>query len=145
MVEKSKPPLILVVDDNPDIRNMIMTHLEGMQCEVLEASNGEDGLAMILSMRPDLVLLDVMMPGLNGWEIARYIREKPEYENMGVIMVTAIGQAVNELTAPLYGADDYIDKPFQWAELDFKIRQTLFRKRKHLRSKDEESSVAYPL
>lgn len=130
MADEKKLPLILVVDDNDEIRAMVVDHLESMQCDVLEANNGEDGLAAILANKPDLVLLDVMMPGLNGWEVAKYVRERPEFDHMGVIMVTAIGEAVNDMTSPLYGADDHIDKPFQLAEMSFKIRKTLAKKRK---------------
>lgn len=137
MADNKKLPLILVVDDNHDIRNMVVDHLEGMRCEVLEADNGEDGLAMILSHKPDLVLLDVMMPGLNGWEVVKYVRDHPEFDSIGIIMVTAIGETVNEMTSPLYGADDHINKPFELAELSFKIRRTLARKRKDAEEKDE--------
>lgn len=132
MSEIRKRPLILVVDDNHDIRNMVMAHLESVQCDTLEADNGEDGLAMILEHKPDLVLLDVMMPGLNGWEVAKYVRDRPEFDHTGIIMVTAIGETVNEMTSPLYGADDHINKPFQLSELSFKIRRTLARKRKDI-------------
>ncbi len=140
MAEEKKLPLILVVDDNDEIRSMVVDHLESLQCDVLEANNGEDGLAAILANQPDLVLLDVMMPGLNGWEVAKYVRERPEFDTMGVIMVTAIGEAVNDMTSPLYGADDHIDKPFQLSELSFKIRKTLAKKRKE-RLADEEADA----
>ncbi|TNE44231.1 MAG: response regulator [Deltaproteobacteria bacterium] len=137
MAEDKKLPLILVVDDNDEIRSMVVDHLESLQCDVLEANNGEDGLAAILANKPDLVLLDVMMPGLNGWEVAKYVRERPEFDTMGVIMVTAIGEAVNDMTSPLYGADDHIDKPFQLSELSFKIRKTLAKKRKEKLAEEE--------
>jgi DNA-binding response OmpR family regulator len=129
MVEAQDNPLILVVDDNTEIRTMVTTHLESTNCRVMQASDGETGLQMILEHQPDLVLLDVMMPGLNGWEVAKYVRERSEFDTIGLIMVTAIGETVNEMTSPLYGADDHINKPFQLSELDFKIRRTLSPKR----------------
>lgn len=139
-------PLILVVDDDQEIRKMVMMHLEQLQCDSIEAEDGEKGLAMILDRQPDLVLLDVMMPGLNGWEVAKYLRERPEYDHIGLIMVTAIGETVNEMTSPLYGADDHINKPFQLAELSFKIRRTLSSKRRQQSSppQEEEDSPVQP-
>lgn len=130
--DETNNPLILVVDDNTEIRNMVTAHLEGTDCRVMEASDGEDGLEKVLEYKPDLVLLDVMMPGLNGWEVAKYIREHNELNHIGIIMVTAIGEVVNEMTSPLYGADDHINKPFQLSELDVKIRRTLSLKRQEL-------------
>jgi len=132
--DERKIPLILVVDDSPEIRAMVSTHLEQQKCEVIQAEDGEQGLTMLLNNKPDLVLLDVMMPRLNGWEIAKYMRERSEFDNTGIIMVTAIGETVNEMTSPLYGADDHINKPFQLAELDFKIRRTLSQKRQQMAS-----------
>lgn len=144
MSEEQKNPLILVVDDNTEIRNMVTAHLENSDCRVLDASDGEEGLEKILEHRPDLVLLDVMMPGLNGWEVAKYLRERPEFDNIGVIMVTAIGETVNEMTSPLYGADDHINKPFQLAELDFKIKRTLSKKRQEARKAQAQDEAEEP-
>ena len=107
---------------------------------MLEAADGEEGLAKILTQKPDLILLDVMMPRLTGWEVAKYLRERPEYDDMGIIMVTAIGETVNDMTSPLYGADEHIDKPFKLAELEFKIRKILSAKRQ-LRKAQESASA----
>lgn len=134
--EETNNPLILVVDDNTEIRNMVTAHLEGTDCRVLEASDGEEGLEKIFEHHPDLVLLDVMMPGLTGWEVAKYIRERREFDGIGLIMVTAIGETVNEMTSPLYGADDHINKPFQLSELDVKIRRTLSLKRQQAQTSE---------
>jgi DNA-binding response OmpR family regulator len=70
-----------------------------------------------------------MMPELNGWEICKYVKTHDEYAHTGVIMLTAIGATVNELTSPIYGADDYVDKPFDFEELEFKIKKVLSAKR----------------
>lgn len=133
-------PRILVVDDDHEMRHLMISHLRQMQCDILEAPDGEKGLEMILQHRPDLVLLDVRMPALTGWEVVKYLRERSEFDRMGVIMITGIGETLNEMTADLYGADDHIDKPFKLTELDFKIRRTLSRRRQ-LASPSEATSA----
>ncbi|MDX9722355.1 MAG: response regulator [Myxococcota bacterium] len=127
--QSQRRPRILIADDDPDLRRLLRTHLETMDCELIEANDGEKALETIIIERPDLVVLDVMMPELNGWEVCRYIKSKPEYASIGVVMLTAIGSTINELTSPLYGADEYIDKPFNIDELEFKIRRVLSRMR----------------
>lgn len=123
--EDNQLPLILIADDDPEIRKLLRAHLETMDCELIEAENGELALESVILNKPDLVVLDVMMPGLNGWEICKYIKTREEYSGTGVIMLTAIGPTVNELTSPLYGADEFVDKPFDFDELEFKIRKVL--------------------
>ncbi len=140
MDREQKLPVILIVDDDPDIREMVKENLQQMQCVVLEASDGQEGLDMIVKNNPDLVLLDVMMPGLSGWEVAKIIRKDSRFDSMGIIMITALGEKINEMTSPLYGADDHIDKPFQLSELNFKIRRTLSKKRKLRQKSDSEVS-----
>jgi DNA-binding response OmpR family regulator len=118
-------PLILVADDDPEIRKLLRAHLSSMQCDLIEADDGAKTLESIIVNKPDLVILDVMMPELTGWEICKYIKTHDEYKDIGVVMLTAIGATVNELTSPLYGADEYVDKPFDFNELGFKIRKVL--------------------
>ena len=118
-------PLILIADDDPEIRKLLKMHLSTRQCELIEAEDGAQALETLITHKPDLIILDVMMPELNGWEVCKYVKTHEEYSDTGVIMLTAIGATVNELTSPLYGADEYIDKPFDFNELDFKIRKVL--------------------
>jgi DNA-binding response OmpR family regulator len=122
-------PVILIADDDPDIRRILRAHLASLHCEVIEAMDGEKTLEQIILHKPDLVILDVMMPELNGWEICKYIKSHEEYAHTGVVMLTAIGPTVNEITSPIYGADEFLDKPFEFAELDFKIKKVLSDKR----------------
>jgi CheY-like chemotaxis protein len=96
-----------------------------MGYEVLEASDGEQAWALAQEHLPDLVILDVMMPGMSGWEVCRKIREDVALAHTAIIMLTGIGENLNELTSPLYGADSYIDKPFAFPELDEKVRGAL--------------------
>src|SRR6185503_8795228 len=89
------------------------------------ANNGEDALKAAKKSKPDLVILDVMKPGMSGWEVCRAIREDDALKATGVIMLTGIGERLNEMTSPLYGADAYIDKPFDLDDLDDKIKSIL--------------------
>lgn len=123
-------PVILVADDDSEILDLITEHFESFDCELLTAPDGELALEMSLEHHPDLVILDVMMPGLNGWEVCRYLREREEFDKTGVIMLTAIGEAVNEVTSPLYGADDHVDKPFVFSELEFKVKRVISERRR---------------
>jgi DNA-binding response OmpR family regulator len=127
--EKSQIPLILIADDDPEIRGLLKAHLSTRNCELIEAEDGAQALESLITRKPDLIVLDVMMPELNGWEVCKYVKTHEEYDQTGVIMLTAIGATVNELTSPLYGADEYIDKPFNFEELDFKIRKVLSAQR----------------
>ncbi|MBQ9816382.1 MAG: response regulator [Proteobacteria bacterium] len=125
-------PLILIADDDPDLRQLVRINLESTDCRIVEANDGEKTLELLLIERPTLIILDVMMPGLTGWEILRYIRthEDPEIAATGVLMLTGIGETLNELSSPMYGADDYIDKPFKGQELLFKARRVLSKVRR---------------
>jgi CheY-like chemotaxis protein len=109
---------ILVVDDDPEIVTMLSLRLGKRGYRVLTAIDGVAALASAKRDQPDLVILDVMMPGKNGWEVARAIRQDPTTGKIKVVMLTAIGESVNELTSPLYGADAHIDKPFEFEKLE---------------------------
>jgi len=90
---------------------------------VSTASDGHRAIELAKRERPELVLLDVMMPGKSGWEVARALKQDPVTQNIKIIMVTAIGEQVNEITSPLYGADAHIDKPFEFEKLEKVISQ----------------------
>ncbi|MCU0690036.1 MAG: response regulator [Polyangiaceae bacterium] len=118
-------PVVLVADDEPSMLTLVARHVRTLGYAVLEASDGEAAWQQAAKTLPDLVVLDVMMPGMSGWEVCRRIRESVGLAHTGVIMLTGIGQSLNELTSPLYGADAYVDKPFEFKDLDRKIRQVL--------------------
>ncbi len=122
---QQKKPTILVADDDPQILTMLGIRLSKRGYQVLEAADGLQTLQKARQHRPDLVLLDVMMPGKNGWEVAKELRGDDELRNVGIVMLTAIGERVNEMTSPLYGADAFVDKPFDFAELEEKIKKVL--------------------
>lgn len=121
-------PLILLADDDSELRTMLRAHFTRLNCDLLESIDGADTLEQIISHRPNLVILDVMMPELTGWEICKYVKERPIYNDTGILMLTGIGPTNNELTSPLFGADDYIDKPFEFDKLQRKVNSVLARK-----------------
>lgn len=126
-------PIVLVADDEPTMREMLARHLrtlESPELEVIEASDGEEALRLARERLPDLVLLDVMMPEMSGWEVCKKIREDVSLAHTGVVMLTGIGEKLNEMTSPLYGADAFIDKPFEFGELDEKVRNALDARKK---------------
>jgi DNA-binding response OmpR family regulator len=116
---------ILVADDDVEILGLITRHLRTIDVRILEASDGEEALKVVRREKPDLVILDVMMPGMTGWEVCRAIREDDALAKTGVIMLTGIGERLNEMTSPLYGADEYLDKPFEFRDLDARIQRVL--------------------
>ena len=124
----SKKPLVLVADDSDEMREMVASHLHSARnpaFEVIEAADGEQALRLVRKKLPDLVVLDVMMPGVSGWEVCKKIREDVSLERTAVVILTGIGQTVNGLTSPLYGADAYIDKPFDFEDFDAAVRKAL--------------------
>jgi DNA-binding response OmpR family regulator len=121
-------PLVLVADDEPQMLELVTRHLKTIDApklEVIAASDGDQAWKLAREHLPDLVVLDVMMPGMSGWEVCRKIREDISLAHTGVVMLTGIGENLNQMTSPLYGADAYIDKPFDFGELDQKIREAL--------------------
>ncbi|MCP4603988.1 MAG: response regulator [Proteobacteria bacterium] len=122
-------PLLLIADDDPELVGILLKRLQNLECDIITARDGVTALEKINEQRPDIVILDVMMPGKNGWEVCKEIRQNPEIKRTGVIMLTGIGSSLNEMTSPLYGADEYLDKPFNFSELIFKIKRMLSGKR----------------
>lgn len=117
-MSKAQGASILVVDDDPEIVAMLTTRLAHRGYQVTTASDGHRAIELAKREKPVLVLLDVMMPGKSGWEVARALKQDPVTQDIKIVMVTAIGEQVNELTSPLYGADAYIDKPFEFERLE---------------------------
>ncbi|MCC7540166.1 MAG: response regulator [Deltaproteobacteria bacterium] len=121
---------VLVADDDVEILGLVTRHLSSRGFEVHEADDGETALAQARKLKPDLVVLDVMMPGMSGWQVCRSIREDSALEDTAVIMLTGIGERLNEMTSPLYGADASLDKPFEFGELDATIDRVLESRKK---------------
>jgi PleD family two-component response regulator len=123
-----KPPeSIMVVDDDPIIARLLEIELVSAGYDVRLASSGEEALAGAQLDRPDLILLDVMMPGLDGFEVARRLRADPRTVAVSIIMLTATGLSANRLEGLNAGADDYIVKPFDTPELLARVKGVLRR------------------
>jgi DNA-binding response OmpR family regulator len=117
---------ILVVDDNRDNAEIIQQFLEARGYKVVVANNGDEAISQYETVRPPLVLLDVMMPGRNGWEVCRAIKQHPDQSRkVRVIMVTALGEWDDKHHALQTGADDYITKPLDLHELGRKVERNL--------------------
>src|SRR5690349_18218239 len=122
---KNEKPVVLVADDEPSTLALVANHLRTQGYHVLEASDGDEAWNLACQELPDAVVLDVMMPGMSGWEVCRKIREAVSLAHTGVVMLTGIGDTLNEITSPLYGADAYLDKPFQFTKLTEVVKATL--------------------
>jgi DNA-binding response OmpR family regulator len=116
---------ILLADDNPQILGMLAARLEKRGYLILTAGDGEEALDLARTRAPALVILDVMMPRKNGWEVARALKQSEDTARIKVVVLTAIGESINEMTSPLYGADAYLDKPFDFGELERTIRDLI--------------------
>ena len=117
MNESSKPS-VLVVDDNHDNAEIIKQYLEVRGYPITVAHDGDEALALFETVRPALVLLDVMMPGKDGWEVCRLMRQHPILgRSVRIIMVTALGEWEDKREALQTGADDYVEKPFELSKL----------------------------
>ncbi len=125
MTDNKKRPLLLIADDDPELIGILLKRLQVLECEIITASNGVDALDLVKEKRPDAVILDVMMPRMNGWEVCKSIRSTEEISDTPVMILTGIGENLNEMTSPLYKADDHIDKPFNFADLLFKVKRLL--------------------
>lgn len=116
---------ILVVDDDPHSREIVRAYLESRGFPVTTAAHGEEALALLESVRPAVVLLDVMMPGIDGWEVARRIRNHPRCGRTRVIMLTARSDFADMQEGLRAGADDYMVKPVRLEELATRVRRNL--------------------
>ena len=127
------PETILVVDDDPDIARFVEVNLRSAGYEVAVAGDGEEALRRAGEIRPDLVLLDVMMPRIDGFEVAQRLRKNPQTANTSIIMLTAKALSADKVTGLQSGADDYIIKPFDPIELLARVKGTL-RRAKEMRN-----------
>lgn len=123
--KKSVRARILVVDDEADLVSTIQCRLKWYRCEVITAANGKEGLEKAISERPDLILLDLSMPVMDGREMLERLRNHPDLKDTPVIMLTALCEAQDIAAVSSYGIADYVTKPFDFTELMEKIANAL--------------------
>ena len=119
------PKEILIVDDEPSIVVPIQFLMEQQGYSVLVAENGEDALDAIYKYKPDLILLDIMLPRIDGYEVCEIVRLNPEYRGIKIIFLTAKGREVEIAKGLSLGADAYITKPISNTELVAKVQELL--------------------
>jgi len=127
---------ILVVDDEQDLVKLIRYHLEKEGYKVISAYNGEDALFLTRKERPDLIILDLMLPGIDGLEICKKLKADQELAHTAIIMLTAKGEEADITMGLKLGADDYITKPFSPKELVARVQAVLRRMQGVLTTKD---------
>ncbi|MBN1827873.1 MAG: response regulator, partial [Deltaproteobacteria bacterium] len=118
---------ILVVDDERDIVDLMAYNLEKEGYRVIKAYDGEEALCSLAVQELDLMILDLMLPGIQGMEVARLVRKNPKTSFLPIIMVTARGEEIDKVLGLEVGADDYITKPFSVRELIARVRSVLRR------------------
>jgi diguanylate cyclase (GGDEF)-like protein len=118
---------ILIIDDDPNISLLLKVNLENAGYAVIRAGDGIEGVALALREKPALIILDIMMPNINGFEVCRRLRENNDTSLIPVIMLSARGQPLDKITGLKLGADDYITKPFDIDELFARIDSRLKR------------------
>ncbi len=123
---------ILVIDDDPLIRHIVVTALAKDGYEITEAGSGTEGMAKVREIHPDLILLDVMMPDLDGYEVCFKLRSNPTTVNIPIVMLTALGEIGERVRGMQMGADDYITKPFDPRELRSRVEAHLRRSARDL-------------
>ena len=135
--EQEKTPIVLVVDDNQQNLELLQAYLEDMDCETVPAHDGLEALDIIGKSAPDLILLDVMMPKMSGFEVCKRIKNDPKISDIPVIMVTALNEFGDIERGIDSGTDDFISKPVNKLELLTRVKTML--KLKHLSDKLERT------
>lgn len=127
-------PIILVVDDDPLMRRIVTQSLDRSSYELLEAESGAAGIESAIEKHPDLILLDVMMPEMDGFEVIRRLRNHPMTLTVPIILLTALGDMTEKVRGMQLGADDYMTKPFDPRELRARVQTHLKRSEQYLQS-----------
>jgi two-component system phosphate regulon response regulator PhoB len=128
LTDSDGTPTILVADDEEDLRELVAYRLSRSGYEVVEAVDGQEALELATQRTPDLMVLDVMMPRLDGYELTRRVREQDSLRSVPVILLTARSQETDVSRGFDVGADDYLKKPFNPDELVARVRAVLGRR-----------------
>ena len=138
--KKDTTPVVVVVDDNQQNRELLQAYLEDVDCRAIPAHDGPEALEIIAKYPPDLILLDVMMPRMSGFEVCRRIKNDPKTSDIPIIMVTALSEFGDIERGIDSGTDDFLSKPVNKLELLTRVKTLL--KLKHLTDKLERT-LAY--
>ena len=138
--DQEKTPIVLVVDDNQENLELLQAYLEDMDCQTVPASDGLQAMEIVADSAPDLILLDVMMPKMSGFEVCKRIKNDPKTSDIPIIMVTALNEFGDIEHGIDSGTDDFISKPVNKLELLTRVKTML--KLKHLSDKLERT-LAY--
>ncbi|QQY78976.1 DNA-binding response OmpR family regulator [Keratinibaculum paraultunense] len=131
---------VLIIEDEKNIRKFIKINLERNGFTVVEAGTGEEGIDITRTESIDVVVLDIMLPGIDGFEVCKILRE--EFPEIGIIMLTAKSQDIDKIMGLEYGTDDYMIKPFNPMELVLRIKSII--RRMEINTLDESNIIAYP-
>jgi two-component system phosphate regulon response regulator PhoB len=118
---------VLVIEDDPDIVELLRYNLEKEDFRVTAATDGKSGLELLKRSSPDVLILDLMLPGLSGIEVCKAIRRNPEHERLPILMLTARGEETDRVLGLELGADDYVTKPFSVREMVARVKALLRR------------------
>lgn len=131
-------PVILIVEDEEDLRDIIIYNLERNGYHTIGVETGEQGLEQAIALKPDLVILDLMLPGMSGLDVCRVIKQGDGTKNIPIIMVSAMGQEADIVSGLELGADDYLPKPFSPRILLARMRSVL---RRSPQSEDDDGKI----
>ena len=137
---ESSTPRVLIADDNPQGVELLEAYLSGCAYETETAADGEETLRKVAQWHPDLILLDIMMPKISGFEVCKRIRANPETSDIAVLMITALDQLSDVDRAVEAGTDDFLTKPINKTELLLRVRSAL---KSRLNKRDLERALAY--
>lgn len=126
--DHERRPRVVIADDDPDIRRLVEMTVTNAGCDVTVASDGEEALERVRDSIPDLVILDVLMPRMDGWEVARALKSDPATREVPVMFLTSRGQEHDVLEGFDSGAIDYMVKPFSPRELQVRVRSVLAKR-----------------
>ncbi len=134
-LDEERPPRVLIADDNPQGAELLEAYLSATDCEVRIAADGEQTLQAVQAWQPDLILLDIMMPRISGFEVCKRLRTDPVTRDIAILMVTALDQPSDVDRAVDAGTDDFLSKPINKTELLLRVK-SLLRSRQYKRALD---------
>jgi len=135
-------PTVLVVEDEEDLRDIVIYNLEREGYKTIGVESGEEGLDKALAVKPDLMILDLMLPGMSGMDVCRRIKQDSENQSLPIIIVSAKGEEADIVSGLELGADDYLTKPFSPRILLARVRTVLRRSERKI-SKDDDNDTVF--